>query len=115
MDTKFCYTEIEITFQVFLHCSQILNVFTFADTADIYLIIHFDPHSRQRFTVDQSHSSGILRRSLRLAGNEGTKTVSFTNSQKKKSHGAKSGDRGVHRINALSSCPVRPTHLCGKN
>jgi hypothetical protein len=31
-----------------------------------------------------------------------------------KSHGVKSGDRGGHRINALSSCPVCPIHLCGK-
>jgi len=33
--------------------------------------------------------------------------VSFTNPHKKKSHGVKSGDRGGHRINASSSCPVR--------
>jgi len=37
--------------------------------------------------------------------------VSFTNPHKKKSHGVKSGDRGGHRINASSSCPVRiPKH-----
>jgi hypothetical protein len=35
-----------------------LNVSTFADTADIYVIIHFVPHPCQHITVDQSHSSG---------------------------------------------------------
>jgi len=41
--------------------------------------------------------------------------MSFTNPHKKKSHGIKSGDRGGHRINASSSCPVRPIferHIC---
>jgi hypothetical protein len=28
--------------------------------------------------------------------------------------GVKSGDRGGHRINVSSSCPVRPIHICGK-
>ena len=37
-----------------------------------------------------------------------TKTMSFKNPHKKKSYGVKSGDRGGHRINASSSCPVRP-------
>jgi hypothetical protein len=35
-----------------------LNVSTFADTADIYVIIHFVQHPCQHITVDQSHSSG---------------------------------------------------------
>jgi hypothetical protein len=35
-----------------------LNVSTFADTTDIYAIIHFVPHPCQHITVDQSHSSG---------------------------------------------------------
>ena len=49
-----------------------------------------------------------LRRSWRLSGSGGTKTVSFTNPHKKKSQRVKSGDRGGHRVNASSSCPVRP-------
>jgi hypothetical protein len=35
-----------------------LNLSTFADTADNYAIIHFVPHPCQHITVDQSHSSG---------------------------------------------------------
>jgi hypothetical protein len=35
-----------------------LNMSIFADTADIYEIIHFVPHPCQHITVDQSHSSG---------------------------------------------------------
>jgi hypothetical protein len=50
-----------------------LNMSTFADTADIYAIIHFVPHPCQHITVDQSHNSGDrLRRSLRSAGSGGT-------------------------------------------
>ena len=91
------------------------NVSTFGNTADIYAIVHLVPHACQHITVDQSHSSGdTVAKIWRLVGSGGTKTVSFTNPQKKKSHGVKSGDRGGHRINALSSCPVRPIHLCGK-
>jgi hypothetical protein len=30
---------------------------TFADTADIYAILHFVPHPCQHITVDHSHSS----------------------------------------------------------
>ena len=89
------------TLQVFLHISQMLNVSTFGNTADIYAIVHLVPHACQHITVDQSHSSGdTVAKIWRLAGNGGTKTVSFTNPQKRKSHGVKSGDRGGHRINA---------------
>jgi hypothetical protein len=35
-----------------------LNVSTFADTADIYAIMHFVSHPCQHITVDQSQSSG---------------------------------------------------------
>jgi len=92
-----------------------LNVSTFGSTADIYTIVHLVPHACQHNTVDQSHSSGdTVAKILRLAGSGGTKTVSLTNPQKKKSHGVKSGDRGGHLINASSSFPVRPIHLCGK-
>ena len=102
------------TLQAFLHISQMLNVSTFGNTTDIYAIVHLVPHACQHITVDQNHSSGYtVAKMWRLAGSGGTKTVSFTNRQKKKSHGVKSGDRGGHRINA-SSFPVRPIHLCGK-
>jgi len=104
------------TLQVcFLHISQMLNVSTFGNTADIYAIVHLIPHAFQHITVDQSHnSSDTVTKIWRLAGSGGTKTVSFTNPQKKKSHAVKSGDRGGHRINASSSFPVRPIHLRGK-
>ena len=46
------------TLQVFLHILQMLNVFTFGNTADIYAIVHPVPHACQHITVDQSHSSG---------------------------------------------------------
>jgi len=102
------------TLQVFLHISQMINVSTFGNTAGIYAIVHLVPHACQYITVDQSHSSGdTVAKIWRLAVSRDTKTVSFTNPQKKKSHGVKSGDRGGHRINA-SSFPVRPIHLCGK-
>ena len=88
----------------FLHISQVLNVSTFGNTADIYAIVHLVPHACQHITVDKSHSSiDTVAKIWRLAGSGGTKTVSFTNPQKKKSHGVKSGDRGGHRINASSS------------
>jgi hypothetical protein len=35
-----------------------LNMSTFADTADIYAIIHFVPHPCHHITVDESHSTG---------------------------------------------------------
>jgi len=35
-----------------------LNVPTFGNTAEIYAIVHFVPHTCQHITVDQSHSSG---------------------------------------------------------
>ena len=86
-----------------------LNVSTFGNTADIYAIVHLVPHACQHTTVDQSHSRGdTVAKIWRLAGSGGTKTVSFTNPHKKKSYGVKSGDRGGHRINGSSSCPVRP-------
>jgi len=103
------------TLQVSLHISQMLNVSTFGNTADIYAKDNLVLHACQHITVDESHSSGdTVAKIWRLEGSGGTKTVSFTNPQKKKSHGVKSGDRGGHRINASSSFPVRPIHLCGK-
>jgi len=89
------------TLPSFLHISQMLNVSTFGNMADIYAIVHLVPHACQHITVDHSHSSGdTVARIWRLAGSGGRKAVSFTNPQKKKSHGVKSRDRGGHRINA---------------
>jgi len=83
------------TLQFFLRISQVLNVSTFGNTADIYAIVHLVPRACRHITVDQSHSSGdTVAIICRLAGSGGTKTVSFTNHQKKKSHGIKSEDRG---------------------
>ena len=86
------------TLQFFLiHISQMLNVSTFGNTADIYAIVHLAPHA---FSISRSTRTAAevirLRRSWRLAGSGGTKTVSFTNPHKKKSYGVKSGDRGGH-------------------
>ena len=41
-----------------LHISQMLNLSTFGNSADIYAIVHLVPHACQHITVDQSHSSG---------------------------------------------------------
>jgi len=46
------------TLQIFSHISQLLNVSTFRNTADIYAKVHLVPHACQHITVDQSHSSG---------------------------------------------------------
>jgi len=101
-------------FFFFLHILQMLNVSTFGNTTDSHAIAHLVPHACQHITVEKSHISGdTVAKILRLAGSGDTKTVSFTNPQKKKSHGVKSGDQGGHRVNA-SSFPVRPIHLCGK-
>ena len=51
--------EREILQVFFLHISQILNVSTFGNTADIYAIVHLIPHACQHITVDQSHSSDV--------------------------------------------------------
>ena len=40
----------------FKHISQMLNVPTFGDTADICAIVHLVPHACHHITVDQSHS-----------------------------------------------------------
>jgi hypothetical protein len=82
-----------------------LNVSTFADTADIYAIIHFVPHPCQHITVDQSHSSGDTVAKIPEISRQWSHR-----SPEEKSHRVKSGDRGGHRINASSSCPV-PTHV----
>jgi hypothetical protein len=77
---------------LFLHISQMLNVSTFGNTADIYAIIHLVPHACQHIMVDQSHSSGdTVAKIWRLAGSGGTKTTSFINPQKKSSTGLNPG------------------------
>jgi len=69
-----------------------LIVFSFGNTADIYATVHLVPHACQHIMVNQSHSSGdTVVKICRLAGSGGTKTMSFTNPQKKKLHGVKSG------------------------
>ena len=73
------------TLQICLHISQMLNVSTFGDAADIYATVHPVPHACQHITVDQSHRSGdTVAKIWRLAGSGGTKTVSFITPQKKK-------------------------------
>ena len=109
------YADREKNSLSFFSPPQMLNMSTFGNTADIYAIVHLVPHACQHITADQSHSSGdTVAKICRLAGSGGTKTVSFTNPQKKKSHEVKSGDRGGHRISASSSFPVRPIQHCGK-
>jgi len=88
------------THQVFKTYFTDAHVSTFGNTADIYALVHLIPHARQHITVDQSHSSSdTVAKIWRLTGRGGTKRVSFTNPQKKKSHGVKSRDRDGHRIN----------------
>jgi hypothetical protein len=41
----------------FVHISQMLNVSTFGNMADIYAIVHLVPHACQRITVEPNHSS----------------------------------------------------------
>jgi len=91
------------TLQVFylfiflIHISQMLNVATFGNTADIYAIVHLVPDACQHITVDQSHSSGdTVAKILETSGEWRHKTVSFTNPHKKKSHGVTSGDQCGH-------------------
>jgi hypothetical protein len=43
---------------LFVHISQMLNISTFGNTADIYATVHLVPHACQHITVDPSHSSG---------------------------------------------------------
>ena len=49
------------TLQVFFppfFSSQMLNVSTFGNTADIYAVVHLVAHACQHITVNQNHSSG---------------------------------------------------------
>ena len=59
------------TLQVFFfkYISQMLNVSTFGNTADIYAIVHPVPHACQHITVDQSNSSGdTVAKILEISG-----------------------------------------------
>ena len=58
------------TLQVFFkYISQMLNVSTFGNTADIYALVHLVPHACQHITVDQSHSSGdTVAKILEISG-----------------------------------------------
>ena len=99
------------TLQVFLiYISQMLNVSTFGNTADIYAIFHLVPHAYPHIAVDQSHSSGdTVAKILEISGGvEAQRQCPSQTPHTKKSYGVKSGDRGGHRINASSSCPVHP-------
>jgi len=56
-------------FFLYLHISQMLNVSTFGNTADVYAIVHVVPHACQHITVDQSHSSGdTVAKILEISG-----------------------------------------------
>jgi len=57
------------TLQICLHISQMLNMSTFRNTADIYAIVHLVPHACKHITVDQSHSSGdTVAKILEISG-----------------------------------------------
>jgi len=75
----------------------------------------FFSHACRHITVDQSRSSGDRAVKIWiLAGTGDTKTVSFTNPHKKKSHGVKSGDRGGHRVNMSSFDRDTLARLCSE-
>jgi hypothetical protein len=46
------YRDRERNSPIFLHISQTLNVSTFGNTTDIYVIVHLVPHACQHITVD---------------------------------------------------------------
>ena len=53
----------------YIYISQMLNVSTFGNTADIYAIVHLVPHACQHITVDQSHNSGdTVAKILEISG-----------------------------------------------
>ncbi|KAJ4427375.1 hypothetical protein ANN_24996 [Periplaneta americana] len=90
-----------------------LNVSTLADTADIDAVIHLFPYTLQHVTVYHSHGScSPVAKFLKISRERGHRHCP-SQSPTGKSQGVKSGDRGGHFINTISSCPVRPIHLCG--
>jgi hypothetical protein len=79
--------------QVFIHISQMLNVSTFGNTADIYAIVHLVPHACQHITVDLSHSSGdTVAKILVISGKWRHKDSVLHKLPETKSNGVKSGD-----------------------
>jgi len=61
--------SLSLSLFFFLHISQMLNVSTFGNTADIYAIVHLVPHACQLITVDKSHSSGdTVAKILEISG-----------------------------------------------
>jgi hypothetical protein len=61
------------TLHVFLHISQMLNMSTFGNTADIYATVHLIPHACQHITVNGHTCYYCLR-----VANQGTTCVRFT-------------------------------------
>jgi hypothetical protein len=61
------------TLHVFLHISQMLNVSTFGNTADMYATVHLIPHACQHITVDGHTCYYCL-----LVANQGTMCVRFS-------------------------------------
>ena len=54
---------------LYIYISQMLNVPTFGNTADIYAMVDLVPHACQHITVDQSHSSGdTVAKILEISG-----------------------------------------------
>jgi len=54
---------------IYIYFSQMFNVSTFGNTADIYAIVRLIPHACQHITVDQSHSTGdTVAKILEISG-----------------------------------------------
>ena len=76
--------EREKLSKFYLQISQMLNVSTLGNTADIFAIDHLVPHACQHITVNQSHNSvNTIAKIWRLAGSGGTKTVLHKPPEKK--------------------------------
>jgi len=76
----------------FLHISQMLNVSTFGNMADIYVIVHLVPHACQHITVNKSHSSGdMVAINLEISGEWRHKDSVLHKPPEKKSHRVKPG------------------------
>ena len=60
---------LQVLFFLYIYISQMLNVSTFGNTADICVIVHLVPHACQHITVDQSHRSGdTVAKILEISG-----------------------------------------------
>jgi hypothetical protein len=61
------------TFHVFFYViSQMPNMSTFGNTADVYAIVHLVPHARQHITVDHNCYYCLL------AANQGARCANFS-------------------------------------